>query len=388
MHPLIERCRKITFRTAWHHPFFAIPFQKLTLRVDSSIPTACVNAQGVVRINPDFASKIDDQTLAGTLAHEALHPLMRHFQRMAGRDPSRSNRAADRAINQILRESGLPLPSGVLYPESGRESWTFEQHYDVEPEGDGGDNDMDPGEYDPQNLPGEGEAGPGGVPSDDLPTSQDFREAAVQAVEVAKGAGKGSPGAYGKILEEPPSRVRWESLLRGAAARALAAHGDDITSYHRPNRRSGDIIMPVTRAQRALVAVVIDSSGSVDDKALTAAVKAARKICEIEPTVGIYLVVHDSTVQHAGWIRKGKSEIAKTIKGRGGTTFDPAYRAVEAAKLRFDAVVHLTDGGCCESTWPARPKNARNGIVALIGTAYRAGIPQTGWRVVEVEPPR
>jgi predicted metal-dependent peptidase len=52
--------------------------------------------------------------IAGTLAHEVMHPALQHHTRRGGRDPRRSNMACDYAINPMLLDAGLTLPKDVL----------------------------------------------------------------------------------------------------------------------------------------------------------------------------------------------------------------------------------------------------------------------------------
>jgi predicted metal-dependent peptidase len=381
----IDRIRRVTLAVGWRSPFFLIPFNKMTLRIDPSVKTACVSRRGVVRFGPEFVDKLTDRQLAGVACHEVMHPTMGHFARMGSRDPMRWNRAGDRAINAILVASGIELPEGALLPANGQESWTAEQFYDVEPESDDGDPDMDPGDGDGdgEDLPGDGED-----PSDGgLPTDREWSEVAHQAAAIA--GNSAGAAAFRGALVRPPTRVRWRDVLRGACARAVAAHGHDDTSFAKYSKRSGAVIYPGPIAHRALVAVVIDTSGSVPDAALETALVEVCEISRLAPEVEFYLVTHDAVIQWQGWIQGGKRGDAKirgAIKGRGGTMFDPAYRAIESAGKKFDAMVHLTDGEPCDGSWPVKPRNVRKPVAALIGCASRGAIPE-GWRVIEVERP-
>lgn len=200
-----------------------------------------------------------------------------------------------------------------------------------------------------------------------------------------QGRGQGK-GVLSRLLDVPPPKVRWEQVLRGACTRAQAGQGQDDVTYQRRNRRTGITgpIFPGPVAHRASVAVVIDTSGSVSDKALS---RAIRNTCAIAQAVKarIFLVTHDDGVQWSGWLERGArpSKVQAACKGRGGTTFDAAYRVVEEeSRAKFDAMVHLTDGGV--GRWPDRPRNARKLVVALIGTPYKSTIPAVA-QVIETE---
>lgn len=394
----LARIRRVTFKLGWRQPFFLIPSQRLTFRIDDSIETACIDTRGTCRFNGAFLDGMDDDELTFVVAHELMHALMMHFGRQGTRVHDRWNRSCDRAINgALLRENIGKMPDGGLLPRDGEEEFTAEQGYDTEParDSDGQGGKPPPGagcgqEQAPgDDLSGDGEDpnGDGQAPSE-AEASRSWREAAEQAKEVARGAGRGI-GSLARVLTVPPSKVQWAALLRGACARAVATHGHDDVSFRKLNRRSHStgFLLPGPVTYRALVAVVIDTSGSVPDEALERAVSETAAMSRVNPEVAIYLVTHDASVQWQGWIRAGAAgdvKIKSAIKERGGTLFDPPYRALEKAAPRFDAMVHLTDGMPCDGGWPTKPRNVRQGIAALIGCAQRQNVPD-GWRTVEVE---
>ena len=210
-----------------------------------------------------------------------------------------------------------------------------------------------------------------------------WRSVAYEAKELARAAGDKAYGALARIVEIPPSRVTWEQVLRGATAQAMGSHGRDDVSFRRRNRRSPVIgaQLPGWRAQKPRVGVLIDSSGSVDEAALTRAVAETAKISKATGAA-VYLVVHSAHVQFAGWLGRNTTaaEVMSHVADRGGTRFEPAYEALRAAG-HLDTVVHLTDGIPCD-TWPALPPSARRLVVALVGASSRDYVP-AGARVVE-----
>lgn len=381
----IARLRKILLKTGWDHPFFLMPAQRLTFRIDPATETASIDTRGIVRWSPSFLDSLPDPEVAGVICHEIMHALMDHASRRGTRDPLRWNYAADRAINSALVASKIKLPEGCLYPEPGQETWTAEQFYAIEAEPS--PDKPAPGAGCGPNEPGDDSDGEGETPAGDPPTARDWREVATQAAEVARGAGRGAGSALAKVCQAPPAKVRWRDVLRGACARAIAAHGQDDVSWRKLSRRSDEFLLPGPIAYRALVAVAIDTSGSVPDEALERALSEVIEISRVTPEVAFFLVTHDSSVQWSGWIKAGKrgeATIRSSLVGRGGTLFDPAYRCIEGAKKRFDAMVHLTDGCPCDEQWPIKPKNVTRPVAALIGYCSREMVPST-WRVIEVD---
>lgn len=75
-----------------------------SVRFSNEIPTAAVSDKGELLINPDFAQTLTLEQLEVVFLHEALHLLLRHFERMGHRYPEVWNLVTDLAINSILKE--------------------------------------------------------------------------------------------------------------------------------------------------------------------------------------------------------------------------------------------------------------------------------------------
>jgi predicted metal-dependent peptidase len=399
---LIKRARALLFGLGWKHPFFLLPSQKVYIRVATLVPTACVDASGCMYLNPQFCGQLSDEHLTFVLAHELMHLLLFHFARRSNRKPQRWNRAGDRVINHGLTSLGLKMPPQGLLPEdSAHYEYTTEEMYEVEDEQEsdsecpqpsnmpgatGGCGVLPPQASDGDQSPGEGEAPTDGKFPDEREAARNWRQMAAQAEHNARSAGDKAADILGRILHVPPSRVKWQHILRGACARALAERGRDDVSWSRRNRRSfgGEFILPGGITYRAQVAVAVDTSGSVSDESLEQAVSEIESI-SAATRVAIFLTTHDAEVHYAGWVRPGarRDAVAKTMIGRGGTLFTPAYEAIEKASKKFDHAVHLTDGMPCEE-WPERPRNCRKLVVALIGCKATSEVPADA-TVVEAE---
>jgi predicted metal-dependent peptidase len=440
----VARCVAAARKLGWKYPFFLIPHSHSTT-VAAPVGTACVTTRCKISVDPVYIATLTDAEVEGLMAHELCHPLLRHFERSNGRDQRLWNIATDMAINAGLRSVGIVLPAGALYPPAGMESASAEEIYavvakqaqeqakqeqakqeqakqdeqDDASEGQDGDDAEDGAEDDAEEGEGsegqgseqdgesdaggegtasgagegagsEGRPAPGqgcGVIVDPTETADEdarkWRSVAYEAKELARAAGDKAYGAFARIMAIPPARVTWEQVLRGATAQAMGSHGRDDVSFSRRNRRSPVIgaQLPGWRAQKPRVSVLIDSSGSVDEAALTRAVEETSRISKATGAA-VYLVVHSAHVQFAGWLGRNTTaaEVMSHVTDRGGTRFAPAYEALRAAG-HLDTVVHLTDGIPCD-TWPALPPSARRLVVALVGASSRDYLP-AGARVVE-----
>jgi hypothetical protein len=112
--PSIPRCGARTSLIV-DEPFFGWLLFRLKGRERRSIQTMATDGVSLF-YNPDFVETLNAATLAGTLAHEVMHPALHHHVRRSGRHPKRWNQACDFAINPLLVDAGLSLPDGVLTP--------------------------------------------------------------------------------------------------------------------------------------------------------------------------------------------------------------------------------------------------------------------------------
>ena len=127
--PTSRRIQKARTALVLDHPFFGSLLFRLKGRECRSIQTMATDGLSLY-YNPDFVETLNAATLAGTLAHEVMHPALHHHVRRSGRDPKRWNMACDFAINPLLVDAGLNLPEGVLLDNRFR-GMSAEQIYNL-----------------------------------------------------------------------------------------------------------------------------------------------------------------------------------------------------------------------------------------------------------------
>jgi predicted metal-dependent peptidase len=403
---LITRIRRVANGMGWRHPFFLPALANCHYRV-GPVGTACVTKCGKITVDPAFADEISDDELAGVLAHEASHLIYGHAERRGNREPKRWNRAADRALNAVLREAKLKLPDGCLYPaDHDQELWCAEDLYEVEPEGEGDGGDGGGGDggdggdrprvgqgCGPDPAEGEGQDGDGGEGGDEHTRSdgpdwdQKWRDIRAQCAHAVQGSGSGE--ALRRLSDPPPTKVKWETILRHSMIQAALAHGRDDTTFQRRNRRSGadGPVFPAYCSYKAQVAVCIDTSGSMGEDAVQDAVANAITIARV-CGVKLYLVAHTTRAYYAEWIQPNvqAKKLDEILTESGGTCCAAAYAKIAKCGGKFDALIHMTDG---EMRWPEpwKPANCKKLIVALLGVQYKDDVP-TGATVIEAECPR
>jgi predicted metal-dependent peptidase len=309
---------------------------------------------------PFFVLHCPPAQLIGYCLHEAVHCVFLHLGRKAGRDAARWNIAADYVTNMLVNDlarerNGVPIPKdGVFtvdtykrmnswlipvddfyYDErfrdpASKESLAAEQIYELlktHPKG----RDKS---FDPHDLTGM----PGAEVPDPRHIIERLRAAHARVTAQGIGAGLGG-GALERRLNEwlyPP--LRWQQFLlrwmTPAPGRWAYAPGDLRHEDSMPARRK------LKRVE--YLPVILDTSGSMTDEEIAAAISECRAIIRQFPGIEGILIECDAAVQFVGKL----ADPYPIIRGGGGTIMTPAFAHLEKEGLIEKTKVALvfTDG--------------------------------------------
>lgn len=359
-------CRIQKARTALvlDHPFFGSLLFRLKDCECRSIQTMATDGLSLY-YNPEFVETLNAATLAGTLAHEVMHPALHHHVRRSGRDPKRWNMACDYAINPLLVDAGLNLPEGVLLDNRFR-GISAEQIYNLlEPEAsqDSGSEDEEgelgadksnaeqssAGEANELSAPitegGIGQVLDAPVPDKESPTmeeqARDWDIAVNQATTVARQAGKVPTGLHRTLEGAAEAAVDWRELLRRLWSETIPAD----YSWMRPNRRhlwTGLYLPGVVREGVGEVAIAVDCSGSVSARQLRLFEAEVRSILEGQRPERVYVLYFDAVVQKVESYEAGE-RIDLNPVGGGGTEFGPCFEWLDDRGIWPQTLIFLTD---------------------------------------------
>lgn len=322
------------------------------------------------------------------ICHEALHIALRHVSRAkavrekdeANYNHALMNVAQDALINYSLEKYTLNeqaekpwyrMPSvgvrisGLLTPKVLQErpatSWTVEELYTYlwkkQPKI----------EITEQNANGTGKATITWPDGSKTEVSIDIRES-----QAAKGSSQEEEDKWERRLqnaimgdkpcgilrnmgeEVPGSKTNWRSLLRQLLLTALSF--TTKPSYSRPGRRYLAGVYPfyipgnIRESKLRTIAIVVDTSGSVDDSQILQFIGEILAIHKQTHT-DLRLIAADAAVatdhifteyEQIGKTQKQLvSQIRGMLKGGGGTDFRPAFELL--SKCPPDVVVYLTD---------------------------------------------
>lgn len=347
------------------------------------------------------------------LLHEVGHLLREHGARADFLDAPVHrmlwNYAGDAEINDDLLAAGLGLPGGCITPEAlgcdpghAAEVYYRALRGAVDPEA--GDDRQDGGDLGGDGDDGAG-AGCGSGAGDrpmtgELPAGADLgsgaglsdeagelvRVAVARAVQEAAmhgGAGRGTvPAGIERWAARAlaPAVVPWQRVLRATVRRSLVDQAGAVRhSFTRPNRRAPrGLVLPTMRAPKLAVDLIVDTSASMGDGDVAAALSEVRAVLR---QASVHLVRVTCCDAGATKPRPVRSITDVRVIGGGGTDMRVGITAALAARPAADVVVVLTDGG---TPWPER-RTPVPLIVALIGEHARDSAP--AWaRTVRVTP--
>ena len=317
--------------------------------VRDDIPTACTNGRDKM-YGRAFVETLTDAELNGVILHEAKHVMYQHgflWKHLVKENHRLANMAMDYVINLELDELSKEFPSLVQLPKVALLDYKFkgmntEQVYNkLKEEGEGGEGG-DGGEngegFDVHNwedlTPEEKKELSGQV-------EQAIRQGALMAGKMAGNLDR----IFGELTEP---KVDWKEQLREYVS--AVASGKDDSTWRRPNRRwlQHDMYMPSTISETMnSLAVVIDTSGSIDDEMAAEFLSEVKGICDSVSPEQIHLLCCDADVQsHEVFSREDYGLLInkRKFKGGGGTDMRVAIDYIDKNRLAPDVILVLTDG--------------------------------------------
>ncbi|MEU2465162.1 VWA-like domain-containing protein [[Kitasatospora] papulosa] len=368
------------YRAAADRPYLASALYALTVVASDEVPTMGVDRYWRCYVSPGFVDRTPVAELAAVWVHEVAHLLRDHHGRAEllppadRRDRHRVNVAQDCEINDDLIADGLPLPAGRMEPRlfGLPEGQLFEAYLPALPPSPV-THDCGSGAHgQPSDWESGDRAGPAGVGAVEAEALRRHTAEAMRAHARARGALPGGWKRWADGVLEPT--VDWRRALAGAVRDAAAwASGAIDYTYRRPSRRSAalrGIVLPSLRRPLPRVAVVIDTSGSMGEAEIAAALGEVTGVLREVGVRGnrVTVLACDADVQAVSRVT-ATGQI--TLGGGGGTDMRVGIAAALAGPERPSVVVVLTDG---LTPWPDETPSCRL-VAALVGPSAPAPPP-------------
>jgi predicted metal-dependent peptidase len=405
-------------------PFYSYLVMHMKIERNDKVGTVAIDPDGNMFWNDEFLKGKDNEELMAILCHEVKHCVLRHPQRLKGRDMNMANIAMDAVVNDMLKENGFKLPKECIIPRNhsivfmGKritdiDKKIWEEIYDEiakirqdgkgngkkkadedDGEGSGGNNSAD-GDYEfDKHMPesqkknddsnqikkDSGTDGMGGT-NEENPTGNS-QENENKPEEISKNK-EDLDEKWGRILSEATTRAKmhgeqfggmdryiekllnpkqsWEQILSREIVHECVVDYDWST----PSRRSHEygIYLPAQKKENIELALAIDSSGSIDNKLLKTFLSQTRDIIGSFRNISITAIVCDHKIQSVHEFTNANiADISKIKpKGGGGTSFQEPIDFVAKNKPNVKLLIYLTDGEA------SRPNTAKfNGRILWV----------------------
>ncbi len=375
-------------------PYLSHALFALTPVASTDVETVTVDEHWRIYVNPSWLIDVDVPELGAALAHMVWHLLHDHADRARTVRATASaagswHQAADAALAGILRPDGL-LPIGMPTPaDLGLSEGKAAEEYFAILSKLRADADVQSGEAELAPLCGSGSDGI--VRSHELPPDTDAasvdpedashirHRVAIDYSDHVTGRGDqaGDAWRWARGILEP--KIAWEPLLASAVRRAAGwTNGHAEYTYLKRSRRQSavpNIVLPGTRRPLPNVAMVIDTSGSVDDALLGRAlgeVDGALMALGVSDTC-VTVLACDAAVHTVARVRHAKDA---RLAGGGGTDMTVGIAAASELRPRPDLIVVFTDG---YTAWPSQPPSGSAVIAAMLARTGQPIPPTPSW---------
>jgi predicted metal-dependent peptidase len=384
-------------------PYLATALYSLITVPTPAVASVACDGRWRLYVNPSWMTARSVPVVARAVVHQVWHLLADHAARADAMGVRRATApawrtATDLTVGQVLPWIDEALPDAThLDLPGGRSAEEYFAALSGLPAGadpggavaagadevDGSCGSGCDGIARTYEAPGEGE-----VPAMDAQVAEAVRqEIAVAFREHCRATGS-VPGRWDRwvagILDPI---VPWQQVLHAAVRRGLGwANGHSDTTYTRISRRQAavpGVVLPALRRPVPAVALVLDTSGSVDDGLLAQALGEVdgvlRSLAVPDSAVTTFSV--DAAVQATARVRDARST---PLAGGGGTDMGAGLAAARASRPTPHVVIVLTDG---YTPWPDVPPDLPV-VVGVLGRERDRLPPTPSWaqRVEVVDP--
>jgi predicted metal-dependent peptidase len=337
--------------------------------------TVSVDENWRMRADPDLTADWTAAQLGSVLVHHVCHLLRTHGERaqafgVTSQDARRWVQAADAEINDDLIPAGLELPGRPVLPRDlgAPDGLLAEQYFEAGTTDRSGQIKEAAGDWldcgsgaDGVPRPGDG---PPGLPAWQADLLR--RQVAQDVIAHAKVAGT-VPGGLLRWAEQILNpKVNWRKVLAAELRRAVAEVSGAVDySYRRPSRRAavaGNVVLPALRRPVPEVAVVCDTSGSMTEDLLAAALAEVEGLLRaLGMARQVRVLACDTAV---GPAQRVSSARQVHLVGGGGTEMGTGIAAAAALRPRPAVTVVLTDG---YTPWPSQAPKGTRVVIGLLG---------------------
>jgi predicted metal-dependent peptidase len=292
--------------------------------------------------------------------HEVLHVVYDHFGRRGDRDPQLWNIANDYAVNADLKKHnvGQFITTVPALYDSKYEGLSSEEIYDLLYENaekiniedlldriiDEHMDDNKDSTADGEEIDGSGKGRPRLTADEKRKIRDEIKEAVISAVQ-ASDPGQVPAGIKRLVKQITEPKMNWRALLR----QQLESSIKNDWSWLRVSRRSWhmDATLPGLKKDEMIdIVVMIDASGSIDEKMLRDFLGEIQGIMDSFPAFKIHVASFDTKIYNAvDYDSDNLDNLCDyEIDGGGGTSFEVIFDYLKNMELEPKQLIVFTDG--------------------------------------------
>lgn len=280
--------------------------------------------------NDDYLEYINDDELAFLMTNSAMHHALGYDTRKEGRLDWMWTLAQDYAINSLLVNNGLSIPSGLNYDESF-DGMSAESIYNIL------ELDAEADKHTPKET---NHIRHEKMDEVDLPDENPIDAMHEQAIEKIKQQGDLPLGIELVIPKVYEGQISWRDELYTVIENSFKFD----YRLSPPNKRylADGIALPSLSGEIMRLVVCVDSSGSIDENTLSEFLGEIESIINSFENFEIDLLIADAKVQEHHVLYPGDI-LEYTIKGGGGTRFDTTFEYIDKNLNAPKLVLYFTD---------------------------------------------
>lgn len=345
--------------------------------VEDGVPTAYTDGFNKV-YGEEFINNLKDENVRGIVLHETLHIALKHvhrFNKEFKKDALLINMATDFVVNDIINsledKTIAVLPEGALY-DPFFHNWDTREVYnylkknskqkpkpqdDAPCDGNDGNSGNSGNDGDVEvNVNGKkyvykqldehdfGKLMEGMTPEQVKEFTEKVDRAMQEGGILAGTMGKKVPRSISDLLIP---KVNWWDVLREFVTNSM--RGSDEYTWRKFNKRlmANDMYMPSMENETVGELIyAIDTSGSIDERALTEASTELANLCDLLNPSKVRVLWWDTEVHGEQVFTDNYSNLAKMLKpmGGGGTRVSCVSQYIKDNNIKAEAVIVFTDG--------------------------------------------
>lgn len=362
-----DRLARARLQVGMKGPYYVPLLLGLIPKPCSEIPTVATTPGMHLLYNPEFIASLTDKQLASELVHECHHHMHFHFERSRNIPPEDRpllNLAQDFSFNPHIRQAKWDLHPTWVFPEQvGLPDNLLMEEY-LEELKKMRDKEKKKLEellknarkcFAPKDLQEKLDS----VSGRPLPERKQLVQQTMGAAKEYSQSRGHIPGFGSSVFDQLNNehKIRWEDKLQHLVTNAtgeVLCGGSDFSLRH-PSKRSytRHILRPGLIDQLIIPMFVIDTSGSMQVPML---VRALTESCNILEQLGMqqawFVQVDAAVVEEPQLMSLDDLRALREFKGRGGTSFIPAFELLDKLSPKPDVLFYFTDGDGVAPTEP------------------------------------